>query len=128
MTTITQRKKLSKGTWALIIIALAALIVVIVLAAVGIVDLSFITADYDMTTGTGGLLVSYAMFGTAGWMNAAIIMVIPFAIGIAVAYVTVKYFIGQKVTTAAPLYGGQGYNPTPTTPSGSQQGSETVIS
>lgn len=127
MTTITQRRKLSKGTWALIIIALAALITVIVLAAVGIVDLSFITADYDMTTGTGGLLTSYAMFGTAGWINAAIIMLIPFALGIAVCFVMYRYFIGQKVTTTAPLYGG-GYNPTPTTPSQPQQGQETVIS
>jgi hypothetical protein len=73
------------------------------------------------------LLVSYAMFGTAGWMNALIIMLIPFAVGIAVAYVTVKYFIGQKVTTTLP---GSGYSPVPTYPSQqpTQSGQETTIS
>lgn len=127
MTTITQRKKLSKGTWALIIIALAALIAVIVLAAVGIVDLGFITADYDMTTGTGGLLTSYAIFGSTGWINAAIMILIPFALGVATCYVLYRYFIGQKVTTTLP---GSGYSPVPTYPSQqpAQSGQETTIS
>jgi uncharacterized membrane protein len=128
MTTITQKKKLSKGTWALIFILIAALITVAVLAAVGIVDLGFLTAGYDMELGTSGLLVGYAIFGTSGWINAVIIIVIPFAVGIVVCFMMYRYFIGQKVTTA-PVYGQSGgYNPVPTTPSNPQSGTETVIS
>ena len=116
MSTITQRKKLSKGTWALIFIVLAALIAVIVLAAVGIVDLTFMAE----------LVVGYATFGTYGWINAAIIIVLPFGVGMIVCWMLYRYFIGQKVTTTLQQ---QGYSPTPTYPTQPQQsGNETVIS
>lgn len=117
MQTITQRKKLSKGTWALISIALIALIAVIILAVVGIIDLSFITADYDMATGTAGLLVGYALFGSSGWINALITIVLPFAAGAFVCFLAYRYFIGQKVTIAntASVYTPQtGASPTTT--------------
>ena len=127
MQTITQKKKLSKGTWVLIFVAIAALITIAVLAAVGIVDLGFLTADYDMETGTSGLLVGYAVFGSNGWINAAIIILIPFVLGIIVCWALYRYFIGQKVTTQQPA-AGYGYNPQPTTPSQPQSGTETVIS
>jgi flagellar basal body-associated protein FliL len=124
MTTITQRKKLSKGTWALIFILIAVLIAVAVLAAVGIIDLGFLTADFDMETNTAGLLVSYAMFGADGWINALIIIIIPFAVGMIFCFGLYRYFIGQKVTTTMQT---GGYNPLPTTPSQTQKDTETVI-
>lgn len=111
MTTITQRKKLSKGTWVLIFALLAVVIAVAVLAAVGIIDLGFLTADFDMETGTSGLLVGYAMFGADGWINAIIIIIIPFAAGIVACWLLYRYFIGQKVTAALPgtgVYNAQG--------------------
>ncbi|MFA5365623.1 MAG: hypothetical protein WC325_10635 [Candidatus Bathyarchaeia archaeon] len=98
MQTITQKKKLSKGTWVLIFVAIAALITIAVLAAVGIVDLGFLTADYDMETGTSGLLVGYAVFGSNGWVNATIIILIPFVFGVIASWVVTRYFVGQKVT------------------------------
>jgi hypothetical protein len=119
MQTITQKKKLSKGTWALIIIGLAALITVIVLAVVGIVPTGFLLNNYDSTTGTAGLLVSYAMFGTTTWINAAIIIALPFVTGIVLAFTLTRYFIGQKVTiaTGAGMYTPQ-TGATPSTNSG----------
>lgn len=127
MTTITQKKKLSKGTWALIFVGIAALITIAVLAAVGIVDLGFLTADYDMETGTSGLLVGYAVFGSNGWINAAIIILLPFVFGIIVCWALYRYFIGQKVTTSISQ---QGYAPAPSYPTTqpAQSGQETTIS
>jgi hypothetical protein len=115
MTTITQRKKLSKGTWALIIIAFVALIAVVVTAFLGYISLQFLA---DWATGT-------MMFGATGWVNAIIVLVTPFVGGILVCYVAYRYFIGQKVT--APL--GNNYVPQgqSVSPAG-QSGSETVIS
>lgn len=99
MSTITQRKKLSIGTWALIFVCIAALITVIVLSVFGIIDLTFMEE----------LLVGYATFGTQSWINAVITIVIPFAVGAVFMWAAYRYFIGQKVTVAA--YGAGGYTP-----------------
>lgn len=113
MTTVTQRKKLSKGTWALLIICLAALLAVVVLAAVGIVDLTFL-AD---------LVVGYATFGTIGWINGLLIIAFPFAVGMVVCWALYRWFIGQKVTVPINTYVPQGQTVTPT-----QQQNDTVVS
>jgi hypothetical protein len=114
MSTITQRHKLSKGTWALIIILFAALITVAVLAFLGYISLAFIA---DWLTGT-------MLFGSTGWVNAAIVLGVSFAGGIFVAYALTKYFIGQKVTTSLAAYqpGGQNLSAQP------NKDTETVIS
>jgi len=116
MSTITQRKKLSKGTWALILIFFIAIIAVAVAAALGFVDLTFITE----------WLVGVMTFGAVSYVNSIIVLSLPFIGGLLTCYITYRYFIGQKVTTTMPLTGG--YNPQPTTPSQPQSGSETVIS
>jgi len=116
MTTITQRKKLSKGTWALIIFAFVGVIVVAVLGFLGIIDLSFLA---NWATGT-------MMFGASSWVNALIVFAAPFVLGILATYAIFTYFKGQQVTTHTGI--GTGYNPMPTTPSASQKDTETVIS
>ena len=115
MTTITQRKKLSKGTWALVFIVIAAIIAIAVLAAVGYINLAFLAA----------WLVSVMTFGTSSYINAIIVLAIPLVGGIVLSYIVTQYFIGQKVTTN-PI--STGYNPQPTTPTPAQSGKETVIS
>jgi hypothetical protein len=100
MQTITQKKKLSKGTWVLIFLGIAALITFIVLAAVGIIPVNFLTDPYDMETGTSGLLVAYAMFGTASWINAAIMIVLPLLAGMVFMWIIYRWFKGQTVTVA----------------------------
>jgi hypothetical protein len=100
MQTITQKKKLSKGTWALIFIAIAALIACIVLAVVGILPVGFLIND-NMENGDLGLLVSYALFGTGTWINALIIILLPFLGGAVFMWVIYRWFVGQKVTVAA---------------------------
>jgi len=105
MSTVTQRKKLSKGTWMLLIVLGVAIIVFAVLHFVGIINLGFI----------GDWAINFASFGTASGWNAAIVLAIPFIIGILFFYTLKAYFIGEKVTT---IYQGatSGYNPMPTTP------------
>lgn len=115
MSTITQKKKLSKGTWALIIILLAAIVAVAVLAVIGYISLAFL-ADW---------LVGTMMFGSAGWVNATLVLVTPFILGLLLYYIAVKYFIGNKVTNTGVQ---QGYSPTPVYPSQTQKDTETVIS
>ena len=116
MTTITQKKKLSKGTWALIFIVIAAVIAVAVLAVVGYISLTFLT----------DALVSIMMLGAGSWMSAIIVLATPFAIGIALAYVVQKYFIGNKVTNPGLAAGG--YSPMPSYPTASQKDTETTVS
>jgi ABC-type uncharacterized transport system permease subunit len=116
MQTITQKKKLSKGTWALIFILIATFIAVVVLAVVGYISLAFLA---DWATGT-------MMFGSTGWVNATLVLAVPFVLGVFFCYVVYRYFIGQKVSLAANTGGytpqGQGLsNP-------QQSGNETVIS
>lgn len=115
MSTITQKKKLSKGTWALILLVLIAVIAVAVCGALGVIDLTW-AAD---------LAVGYAMFGTISWMNAVLIIAAPLVGGMILMWVLYRWFIGQKVTMPT----GTGYNPQPTTPTQSgQSGTDTVIS
>jgi hypothetical protein len=117
MSTITQRKKLSKGSWALIIILLVAVISVAALAVVGYIDLSFIA----------NWITSTMSFGASGWINGVIVLLTPFICGMLFLYVTINYFVGQKVTTAGTS--AQGYAPTPSYPSQpASSGKETTIS
>jgi hypothetical protein len=114
--TQTQRKKLGKGTWMLLIVLGVAIIVFAVLHFVGIINLGFI----------GDWAINFASFGTASGWNAAIVLGIPFIIGVLFFYTLKAYFIGEKVTTVTQV---GGYNPLPTTPAQSQQqGKETTIS
>ena len=70
-------------------------------------------------------LVGTMMFGTSGWVNAALVLLAPFAGGVIVCYAAYRYFIGQKVTVNTGL---GNYTPQGQTVSPQQQGSETVIS
>jgi hypothetical protein len=108
---------MSKGTWALIILVLVAVIVVGVLAAIGYISLAFL----------GDALISVMSFGAASWINATLVLIGSFALGLVFYYVVINYFVGQKVTTT-PNYSSGGYNPQPTTPTPAQSGKETVIS
>lgn len=105
MSTVTQRKKLSKGTWMLLLVLGIVLIAVVVAHFLGAIHLDFI----------GDWAIAFAMFGTSSGWNAAIVLTIPFIIGILFFYTLKAYFIGEKVTT---IYQGAtgGYNPMPTTP------------
>lgn len=115
MSTITQKKKLSKSTWFLLIILLVAVIAVAVCGALGVIDLTFL-AD---------LVVGYAMFGTISWMNGALIIAFPLLGGMVFMWVLYRWFIGQKVTVPTQgSYVPQGQTVTPT----SQSGTDTVIS
>jgi hypothetical protein len=116
MSTITQRKKLSKGTWAFLITIFVAIIIVAVLAFLGYISLAFIS-DWEL---------SVMDFGATGWVNATLVFLAPFALGAIVCWAAYRWFIGQKVTVATGY--GTGYNPQPTTPSQPQSGNETVIS
>lgn len=116
MSTITQRKKLSKGAWALIILIFVAVIVLAVLAFLNYISLQFL-ADW---------LVGTMNFGASGWLNATLVLLAPFALGAIAAYVGYNYFVGQKVTNVNTT---GGYTPQGQTLSNPQQsGKETVIS
>jgi hypothetical protein len=114
MQTITQKKKLSKGTWVLIFLLIAAVITVTVLAVVGYINLAFLS-DW---------LVGAMTFGASSWVNATLVLVAPFALGLLFYYLVINYFIGNKVTNTAPVYNPQGQ----TLSNPQQQGKETVIS
>lgn len=116
MSTITQRKKLSKGTWALILIVFISIIAIAVAAFLGYISLQFLA---DWVVGT-------MAFGSTGWVNGVIVLITPFVGGILVAYVVTRYFIGQKVTgiPAPGTYTPQGQ----TLSQQPQSGNETVIS
>lgn len=124
MQTITQKKKLSKGTWALIFLAIAGLITFIVLAAVGIIPLGFLIND-DMENGDVGLLVNYAVFGTGGWINAVIMILLPFLAGLVFMWVIYRWFVGQKVTVAA---GQSVYTPQTGASASTNSGTSTEVS
>jgi hypothetical protein len=116
MQTITQRKKLSKGTWVLILLAIGTVIAIAVLAAVGKIDLSPAANGVISVVSWGGLSIG----------NSLVILIGAFALGMLTMWSLYRWFIGQKTTIAAQGIGG-GYNPAPTTPSSSQSGNETVI-
>jgi H+/Cl- antiporter ClcA len=115
MTTITQRKKLSKGTWALLIITFIAIIAIAVAAFLGYINLAFLA---NWATGT-------MSFGASSWVNAVIVLVVPFIGGVLACYVVYTYFKGQQTTIQNPgVYTPQGQSVgTP-----NQSGKETVIS
>lgn len=113
MTTITQKKKLSKGTWVLIFVVIAAVITVAVLAAVGYISLAFL----------GNFIIGVCTFGTTGWVNGTLVLGASFVLGVFACYVMYRYFIGQKVTTTMPAYAPAGQ----TLSQPAQTGSETVI-
>jgi len=122
MSKVTQRKKLSKGTWLLIIAVLVAIIVAVVLHftyhAVGFgIDLGFL----------GGIGQGLMNWGALGGWNSLIIGVAFFGLGALFLYTLKAYFIGETVTTGA--VGGTGYNPAPVYPTSPQkEDTETTIS
>jgi hypothetical protein len=118
MSTVTQRKKLSKGTWMLLLVLGVVLIAVVVAHFLGAINLGFI----------GDWAIAYVSFGMSSGWNAAIVLGIPFVIGILFFYTLKAYFIGEKITTVYST-ASSGYNPQPTTPAQpQQQGKETTIS
>lgn len=125
MQTITQKKKLSKGSWVLIFLLIAALITFVVLAIVGLIPMGFLIAD-DMENGDVGLLVNYALFGTGGWVNAVIMILLPFLGGLLFMWVIYRWFVGQKVTVAAA--GQSVYTPQTGASAGTQSGTSTEVS
>jgi sterol desaturase/sphingolipid hydroxylase (fatty acid hydroxylase superfamily) len=115
MTTITQRKKLSKAAWALVFIFIIGIIAIIVAATLGFIDL---------TPVSDGVLAIY-MWASMDIVNAVLITIaLPLA-GVLLFWVVQRYFIGQKVTTTAPMYTPQGQ--TLSQPIHNQE-NETVIS
>jgi hypothetical protein len=117
MATITQKKKLSKGTWALIIVFFAAIISIAVLAIIGKISLAFLA----------NWLVSVGEFGASSWVNEVIVIVIS-AVGLGVlpTYVVYTWFKGQQVKVANTP---GNYQPQGQALSNPQQsGTETVIS
>lgn len=115
MTTLTQKKKLSKGTWALIIVIFAAIIAVVVMAALGYIDLTPYTDMY----------VGVFMWGSIGIFNALILTAGIFAAGFGGCWIIINYFKGQQVVTnAVNNYTGQSTISQPP----AQQGTETVVS
>jgi len=114
MTTITQKKKLSKSAWLLIFIALIAVVAVIVLASLGIIDLS----------PAGNAYLTVFMWGSNDIVNALLLSAGLFMLGVLVYYAVTKYFIGNKVTTTMPAYMPQGQ----TVAAQPKSDSETVIS
>lgn len=114
MTTITQKKKMSKSAWLLIFLAIAAVIAVIITASLGIIDLSPVSNVY------------LAVFSWAGVdiVNAILLSLGLFMFGVLVYYAITKYIIGNKVTTTLPAYTPTGQTVTPQ----KDQGTETVIS
>ena len=115
MQTITQKKKLSKGTWMLIILLFAAVIGVAVAAALGYIDLAPYADMYVSVFMWGSTNIFCSLVLTAGFMG----------LGGVFVYIIYNYFRGQKVAVNTPI---SGYNPQPTAPSTSSPGSDTVIS
>jgi len=115
MVTTTQRKKLSIGTKVFLGFLIVSVIIIIVCATIGIIDLSW--------AGNGflGLYVAVsqdlvlAVLLSFGWIS----------LGMLLIYAYFTYIRGNKVTTTAQS---QGYNPIPTTPAQTQKDTETVIS
>ena len=129
MQTITQKKKLSKGTWALIGLIIVAIIAVVVLSIFPLDDpyikLNFLTDDMNAENGPG-LLVGYAIFGSNSWINAALIIVGPFVIGMIFFWAIQRWIVGQKVTVAAA--GQSVYTPQTGASTGTQSGTSTEVS
>lgn len=119
MTTITQKKKLSKSAWVLVFLLIIGVVTVVVLGILGIIDLSPI----------GNGLMGFYMWASADIVNAGIVTVLLPIAGVFLYYIIQHYFVGQKVVTTAGI-GSGGYSPTPTYPSSnpSQQDTETKIS
>lgn len=116
MATTTQKKKLSKAAWFLVFLLIGTIIAVVVLAAIGYISLQFL-AD---------ALVGYMVFGSLGWMEATISIVLPFLAGILFFWIVKTYFIGEK-TKGAIIPGAGGYAPAPAYPAQSQNDTKTEI-
>lgn len=98
MTTITQKRKLSKSAWFLIILFFVVFIAVVITATIGIIDLSWLAA---------GFLGIYVAVST-DLVLAILLTVGEIAFGVFLCYIGYRYFIGQKVTTTMPTYMPQG--------------------
>jgi hypothetical protein len=115
MSTYTQRKKLSKGTWALIIVIFAAIIGVAVAALLGYIDLTPYADGYVSIFMWGATNIYCSLILTLGFM----------ALGGVLVYLIYNYFRGQKVTVAAQ---GAAYTPQGQTLSQPQTGTSTEVS
>ena len=115
MSTITQRKKLSKSAWLLVILLFAAVIGLIDASTLGYISLQFLADGFIAVYVWASLDIINALLLTAGW----------FMFGVATYYIIIKYFVCNKVTAALPgTYTPQGQ----TLSNAQQQGTETVIS
>jgi len=116
----TYRKPLSKSGWILLFALFIAIITVVVLAAIGYVSLTWLSEG----------LVGLAMWASLSSYNVALLLILPFALGMVVLYFLKAYIIGTTISPQAAAQGAisQGYNPPPTTPSQPQQKEDTVIS
>ena len=94
MQVVTQKKKLSKGTWVLIFVIFAAIIGVAVAAALGYIDL----APY------ADMYVSIFMWGSTNIYSSLILTVGFMAIGGVLVYLIYNYFRGQKVAVGNTVY------------------------
>jgi len=117
MTTITQKRKLSKSAWVLILIAFIAVVTLVITAAIGLIDLSPI----------GNAYLSIFSWGSSDVVNGILTGGLFFVLGVLAFYVTTRYFIGSKTTLPT---GTQGYSPSPTYPASQpvKSGEETTIS
>lgn len=114
MSTITQKRKLSKSAWALVFIAIIAVVAVIILASLGVIDLTPASDAY----------LTVFMWASINIVNALLISVGFFVFGLLFYYVVITYFVGSKVKTTAPVYTPQGQ----TVAQQPTSGTETVIS
>ncbi len=115
MTTTTQRKKLSKSAWVLIVLVGVDLIGVIIANALGAIDLSWLGIGFLGIYFAVSQDLVLAVLVSFGWVT----------LGVLFCYAYYTYFRGNKTTTTP----GTGYNPQPTTPSTPvQKDTETVIS
>jgi hypothetical protein len=69
--------------------------------------------------------VNYALFGTGTWINALIIILLPFLGGLVFMWIIYRWFVGQKVTVAA---GQSVYTPQTGASAGTQAGTSTEVS
>jgi hypothetical protein len=114
MTTITQKKKLSKSAYVLLGLGVVAIIAIIILATIGILDLSPVA----------NFILSIYVAASENIVLAILIPVGVFVLGALTWYAVTKYFIGQKVTTAMQTYTPQGQ----TLSAPAKTDTETVIS
>jgi hypothetical protein len=86
MQTTTQKKKMSKAAWFLVLLLIGGIVTVAVLAITGRISLQF-AADG---------VTSYMAAGTSSWMIGTLLIVLPFTGGMIFFWIIKTYFIGDK--------------------------------